>query len=244
MAQDQKHGVQDDLITHQSMRLVCGWVEDTISIITFAINQMPLWTTGTRTTDMMNGSSIDTETISIAPMVSATYFNEGNFPRAWFDESLAWLIKTFGHERASKNEDRWYHCIGVATELATAAYLDTTTPFEVQFDRTITDDYIGDDGYDLRYNQKKIEVKAVTGSNDTELKISQEQAETSDYIVLTRCSNPFELVQLIGWAPSTYLDAFGYRFRDNDLIRLDAEYLLPFEPVFLSPDRIRESQQL
>jgi hypothetical protein len=54
----------------------------------------------------------------------------------------------------------------------------------------------------------------------------------ADYVALARCSNPSELAQLIGWAPSTYLDEFGYRFGGDNLIRMGIDYLLPFEPIY------------
>lgn len=122
--------------------------------------------------------------------------------------------------------------------------MTVATALSTKFNRTITPDYVGDDGYDLEYNGRKIEVKTVTRNDDTELKIPPKQAEIADYVVLTRCTSPNELVQIIGWAPTSHLNAFGYRFSSQDLIRLDANYLIPFEPLYLSPDQIRTSQQI
>jgi hypothetical protein len=175
---------------------------------------------------------------TLPPLVSAADFNEGNYTRARFDDGLAWWVKDTGRRRAPNRRTVWSHQIGVAGELTVAAYLES------KFDRTITPHYVGDEGYDLQYDGYKIEVKTVTSDDDNELKVPAQQAETADYVALARCSNPSELAQLIGWAPSTYLDEFGYRFGGDDLIRMGIDYLLPFEPIYLSPERIRGSQQL
>lgn len=176
--------------------------------------------------------------VGFVPLVSAIDLNEANYVRARFDDSLAWYVQQVGHDRAPDSRSVWPHCIGVAGELVTAAYLDA------EFNRTITDDYVGDDGYDLDHNGEKVEVKTVTNDENLELKIRKEQVNTADYAVLARCSNPSEFVELIGWAHKSQLEWFGYQFPSKELIRLDARHLLPFEPKFLSADRIRASQSL
>lgn len=197
-------------------------------VLGHAANQLP----------HMNTKHPTAKTVPTPPLVSAAEINEANYTRARFDKGLAWTVKDIGQRRAPNRRSTWSHQIGVAGELTVASYLET------KLDHTITPDYAGDRGYDLQYGDWKIEVKTVTNDDDAQLKIPQHQAEAVDYVALARCSNPSELVQLIGWAPSDYLAAFGYRFPGDDLIRLDANRLLPFEPIYLSPDRIRDSQQL
>lgn len=157
------------------------------------------------------------------PLVSAVDFNEGNYVRGRFDSSLAWYVQQIGRDRAPDTRSVWSHCIGVAGELVTAAYLDA------EFNRTITDDYVGDDGYDLDYNGEKIEVKTVTDDENLELKISKEQVNAADYAVLARCSNPSELAELIGWVHESQLEQFGFQFPDEESVPHKARQLTASE---------------
>jgi hypothetical protein len=142
--------------------------------------------------------------IGFTPLVSAVDFNEGNYVRGRFDNSLAWYVQQIGRDRAPDTRSVWSHCIGVAGELVAAAYLGA------EFNRMITDDYVGDDGYDLDHNGEKVEVKTVTSDENLELKISKEQVNTADYVVLARCSNP-------------WLCSFARRRRRDCVIAIESE---------------------
>ena len=171
---------------------------------------------------------------SIKPLVSAADVNEGNYPRARFDKSLAWTIKEVARDRAPTRESIWRHRVAFASEVATSAY------FGVKANWEIYPDFVGDSGFDFQINDTRIEVKTVTSRDDLELRISQNKIESADYFVLTQCTNPDELVQLIGYVSQSDLNHFGHRF-DGDL-RIGTEYMYPFEPLFLPPERIRATQ--
>lgn len=177
-------------------------------------------------------------TRSFPPLVSANDISEGNYPRARFDESIAWTIKETAQRRAPTAESVWFHQVGFAGELATAAYLG------VEADWTITEPFVGDDGFDLCYQGSRIEVKTVTDRDEIRLTAPHRQLNTADYYVLAMCSNPTELVQLIGYTSRAGLEQFGYGFRGDPLIHVDPENLYLFEPIFITPERIRESQSI
>lgn len=169
-----------------------------------------------------------------SPLVSAADVNESNYPRARFDDGIAWSIQETARQRAPTSESVWSHQVGFAGELAASAY------FEVSADWTIHPDYVGDDGYDFEVQGNKVEVKTVTKREDLELRVPASKADEADYVILAQCSHPQELVQLIGWISSPRLQAVGHRF-DSDL-RVGAGQLYPLEPIFLPPERIRDTQ--
>lgn len=171
----------------------------------------------------------------LPPLVSAADVNEANYPRARFDESIAWTIKETARQRAPTRESVWNHQVGFAGEVTSSAY------FGVKADWDIHPDYVGDDGFDLDVGGKRIETKTVTRRDELELRVPTENVDSADYFVLAQCSHPQELVQLIGWISRPRLLYSGHRF-DGD-IRVGTEHLLPFEPLFLPPERIRATQQ-
>lgn len=169
----------------------------------------------------------------MSPLVSAAGINEGNYVRARFDNNLAWVVQEVGRRRAPNEGSIWRHTVGYAGEIVAAAY------FGVQPNQTITEDYIGDDGYDLIHRGSRIEVKTVTRDDGLQLRVSQDKVECADYFVLARCSNPSELVELIGYIDREALVTHG-REHPEGKICIGTSHLFLFEPIFLSPDRIRE----
>jgi hypothetical protein len=172
----------------------------------------------------------------VPPLVSATDVSPANRPRAHFDDGIEFAIKETARRRAPTRSSEWRHRVGFAGELGAASY------FGVRADWSITDDYVGDGGCDFIYNDSRIEVKTTTSERDLELVVPADRVEDADYFVLAKCSRPEELVHLIGWVSRPELEVFGYRF--DGKIRVEAEYLNPFEPFELFPDKIRSTQKL
>lgn len=169
------------------------------------------------------------------PLVSAADVNEGNYPRARFDADIAWAIEEVAKRRSPTLGSTWQHQVGFASEIATAAY------FEVNANWEIYPDYVGDEGYDLLVGEDRVEVKAVTAQQDLELRVPESKVDCADYFVLSRCPNPRALAQLVGWISRQKLEHLGHRF-DGDL-RVGAECLSVFEPIFIPPERIRSTQR-
>ena len=96
-----------------------------------------------------------------------------------------------------------------------ASELATSAYFGVSADWTIYGDFMGDDGYDLI-------------------------VDDADRFVLTQCTNPRELVKLIGWISREKLRELGHRF--DGCLCIEPDNLWIFEPVFLPPERIRATQ--
>jgi hypothetical protein len=86
----------------------------------------------------------------------------------------------------------------------------------------------------------RVEVKAVTKRDDLELRVPVDRVEDADYFVLTQCSNPRELVRLMGYISRPEFSRFGHRF--NGKLRVGLDRLHIFEPVFLPPEQIRATQ--
>jgi hypothetical protein len=126
------------------------------------------------------------------PLVSADDVEEANYPRARFDGDLAWIIKETARKRAPTEESIWRHRVGFAGELTAAAY------FNVEADWSNEPDYSGDDGFDITVGDFRVEVKTVTDEDDWQLKVPVDRMETADHFVLARCTNPSELVKLVG----------------------------------------------
>ncbi len=172
----------------------------------------------------------------VPPLVSAMDMSPANWPRAHFDDSIRFAIKETARLRAPNRSSEWRHRLGFAGEVATASY------FGVRANWEITDDFVGDDGYDFIYEDARVEVKTTTSEQDLELVVSIERVDDADYFVLAKCSSPRELVHLVGWVSRPELKEFGYRFDGN--IRIDIKYLNPLEPLEMFPDRIRDIQKV
>ena len=177
-------------------------------------------------------------TESQPPLISAADVRPGNYPRARFDEGIALTIQEIGCCRAPTRSSEWRHQVGFAGELTAAAY------FGVKADRTITGDFIGDDGYDFVHNGRRIQVKTTTREEDWSLEVSVGDVNKADYYVLAACPNPTELVELIGWIPRSQLKQLGHKFKEDGRLRVDPDSLYPFEPIFLPPEQIRRTQQV
>lgn len=172
------------------------------------------------------------------PLISSADILPDNYARARFDDDLAWYIRQIGSQRAPNSHTKWRHIAGFAGELATAAYLG------VSVNQEITDDYVGDEGFDLRTSRGTVEVKTMMKEQEPQLKVPEDQEQTADYYVLARTSNPSELVELIGWTSRETLIERGEKSPEDELVYLNHEHLHIFEPIFLTPDKIRKSQQV
>jgi hypothetical protein len=193
--------------------------------------------------DSGSASSLDSSTGSesgyFPPLTSARDFNRGNYPRARFDDGLAFAVKELARQRAPNEQSRLDHEAGIAGELGFSGYQ------QCAFNKTIYPGYQGDDGHDLVAEiggrSYEIEVKtAFYGS--TELRVPEEQVCHADYFVLCRTSSPREMVELIGYVNRDQLKMRSKCYSGDDCLRVGPEDLETFEPLFISPDRIREAQ--
>lgn len=174
----------------------------------------------------------------IRPKFSAADVNPANRPRMHIDSGIEHAIRETARSRAPTRSSEWDHRIGFAGELASAAYCG------VRADWSITEDYVGDEGYDFVHEGDRIEVKTTTKEKmtDWELAVPVEKVDNADCFFLAQCSRPDELVHLIGWISRPRLKEFGTRF--DGRIRVDPRSLNMFEPLELFPDQVRGAQRL
>jgi len=174
------------------------------------------------------------------PLASASEIAPGNRPRAWFDDGLTFAIKEEARRRAPTNESIFNHQVGFAGELGTSAYLRGPV------NREIYDDYAGDQGYDVlclvNGEEYRVETKTVYSGN-LELSVNRNKIDDADYFVLCRTTDPLSMVELIGWTSQSMLRDLGEQFPDDDNIRLTPSQLCGFEPLYLSPNRVRSAQR-
>ena len=175
------------------------------------------------------------------PLAPAATISPGNRPRAWFDDGLAFAIKEEGRRRAPTTDSRFNHEVGFAGELATSAYLQGPV------NRRIYDDYEGDEGWDVRciVNGEEYRVETKTVCDGTlELSVQLDKIDDADYFVLCQTNDPRSMVEIVGWASRSMLCTLGERYPGDEKLRLTPSELCTFEPVHLSPDRIRNAQVL
>jgi len=168
------------------------------------------------------------------PLISAADIREVNYPRAWFDEDIAWTIKRTAQQRAPTPGSVWSHQIGFACELATSAY------FRVSADWSIYDDYIGDDGHDLTVDGTQVEVKGVTDRSDPTLRVPIDKVDNADQFVLGQCMNPSVGARLIGSITRERFKQLGYRF--DGCLCVEPDCLTVLGHKVISPEEIRATQ--
>ena len=177
----------------------------------------------------------------LPPLAPAATIVPGNRPRAWFDDGIAFAIEEEARRRAPTTDSRFRHKVGFAGELATSAYLRGPV------NRTIYDDFEGDDGYDVMCTvdgcRRRVEVKTVH-SGELELVVDEDGLEAADYFVLCRTTNPTSMVELVGWADRGMVIEFGECYPGDGKVRVTPDSLGSFDAVHLSPDRIRNAQVL
>lgn len=175
----------------------------------------------------------------LPPLIPAVV-DRANRPRAWFDEDLAWHIKDVGKRRAPTEASAQRHKAGVAGELATAGYLQSP------INREIYEDYEGDDGYDFKADlngrKRRVETKTVYQS-DLELKVEKSKISSADYFVLATTEDPETMAELLGYTRRTGLVAHGEEYPDSSKVHLQPCYLECFEPLRISPERIRRAHK-
>lgn len=167
------------------------------------------------------------------PLVSADMIDPANYPRGRFDEDLGIFVKEQARLRSPTEGTNWRHAVGFAGELVAGAYFNTRADWSVH------SDYVGDDGYDLKFDGYRIEVKTVSRYDDLQLRVPIEQQHQSDYFVLARSTEPTEGAELIGYISDWKLSQFSHQFQSDDFVRLDTKYLDTFQPIFLPPKKIR-----
>lgn len=118
----------------------------------------------------------------------------------------------------------------------------------VPFDRRITEDYEGDDGYDIavpckgQSNPLRIEVKTTENWSSPERTVSSEKIDKADYFVLCSTHAPGRDVDIVGYIERPLLKQHGKAYgRDGYL--LAPEYLRPIGKVKLGPDDFRAAMK-
>lgn len=173
------------------------------------------------------------------PLQSAAGFSRGNYARAFFDDGLAAGIDLHAKARAPDDRTIHRHRAGVAAELAYSGYEDEP------INHDIYDDYVGDAGYDLTITREGgeylVEVKCVY-LGEPELRVPRDQADQADFFVLARTREPTDMVELLGYVHQNVLNRVGETYPDDNLLRVPFGRLNPFEPLVITPDRIRDAQ--
>ncbi len=100
------------------------------------------------------------------PIISAADVNPANRPRMHIDSGIEHAIRETARRRAPTRVSEWDHRIGFAGELAGAAYCG------VRADWSITEDYVGDDGYDFVHEGDRVEVKTTTKERMSEWELA------------------------------------------------------------------------
>lgn len=183
--------------------------------------------------------SNNSETDYLPPLYPARDVPAGEYPRARFDEGLGFAIKEEARRRAPDESSKWNHKLGFAAELAVSGLLQTPV------NREIYPDYEGDDGFDLVYeshgDRYRVEVKC-SSKGGVELNVNSDKIDSADYFVLCRTLSPRREVEIIGYISCNQLKALGHSFPDSNEVKIPQRLLQPFPPIFVSPDRIRDSQ--
>lgn len=176
----------------------------------------------------------------LPPLDSAADVRECDLVRAITDGSIAWTIKYQGEKRAPNQRSVWRHQLGLAGEIAAG------TAMGVRVNWDIYDGYNGDDGYDFMHDRGRVEIKAVPRGGELELRVGKAKLAEADYFVLTRVSESFGMIELIGWLRNYEVAAFGEESPYDDLIRVKPKCLHHFDtgrgPI--SPEQIRAVQSL
>lgn len=134
------------------------------------------------------------------------------------------------------------HLVGITGEAGVG------TLYGVPFDRRITEDYEGDNGYDLvvpREDQRdplRVEVKTTENWSSPERTVSYEKIDQADCFVLCATHAPGRSVDIIGYAERQLLKQIGEAYGRNGYI-LAPEYLRPIGPMRFGPKDFRAAMQ-
>lgn len=175
------------------------------------------------------------------PLVSAADMGRSNHARAWYTQYVSDVMEEYAEERAPENSNTFQqHLVGIAGEVATAAWQG------VPIDKRVMPDYEGDDGYDLEAPQPmrddpvRIEVKTTEARSNPERTVTEEEIDQADYFILCSTNAPKRYVDIVGYAPRPLLKMIGKAYgRDGYL--LSPEWLYPVEPISLGPDDVRNA---
>lgn len=134
------------------------------------------------------------------------------------------------------------HLVGITGEAGVG------TLYGVPFDRRITEDYKGDNGYDIivpRGDQRdplRVEVKTTENWSSPERTVSYEERDQADCFVLCATHAPGRSVDIIGYAERQLLKQIGEAYGRNGYI-LAPEYLRPIGPKRFGPEDFRAAMQ-
>lgn len=177
----------------------------------------------------------------LPPLSSAADWNPANRPRLRIGgvpqgDKLNFKIETHAKQRAPTPSSEWRHHIGFVGEVAASSY------YGVSANWNVTDDYVGDNGWDFIYNNKRVEVKTTSNHENLELEVPLEQIGDADYFILAHCPRPDDMVQLVGCVSRPDLKKYGRRFAGD--VRLGLEYMEPFEPLEMYPEQVLDIQNI
>jgi hypothetical protein len=177
----------------------------------------------------------------LPPLNSAADCDPANRPRLRIGgvprgDKLKFAIKTHAKQRAPTSSSEWRHHIGFAGEVAASTY------YGVSANWNVTDDYIGDNGWDFIYDDHRVEVKTTSNHKNLELEVPAKRIDDADYFILAHCPRPDDMVQLVGCVSRPDLKAFGRRFAGD--MRLSLEYMESFNPIEMYPDQALDIQNI
>lgn len=177
----------------------------------------------------------------LPPLHSATDQNPANRPRLRIGgvprgDKLNFKIKTQAKKRAPRASSEWRHHMGFAGEVTASSYFGVSANWEV------TGDYVGDDGWDFIYDDRRIEVKTTSNHKELELSVPVDRVDDADYFILAHCPRPDDMVQLVGCVSRPELKKFGHLFAGD--VRIGLKYMRPLEPLEMYPEQVLDIQNI
>lgn len=177
----------------------------------------------------------------VSPLVSAAVAGEDGYGNLRLSPDQEDMLVNEAKER-EPTADIHRRLVGLTGQAGVSSLLG------VPFDRRITEDYEGDDGYDIavpckgRSDPLRIEVKTTENWSSPERTVSSEKINKADYFVLCSTHAPGRNVDIVGYIERPLLKQQGKAYgRDGYL--LAPEYLRPIGNVELRPDDFRAAMK-
>lgn len=171
------------------------------------------------------------------PLDPVSGWSLANWARVHFEYTgTGYAIKKQARRRAPNEQSIGRHQTGFAGEVAASTLLRVSANWEIY------PDYKGDNGFDFIYDGQRIEVKTTNTMQQPQLKVPKDQINDADQFILTVSQDPRRLVYIVGSVSRPDLKIYGHKFDDE--LRVGLEWLDPFEPREVSPETVREIQDL
>lgn len=177
----------------------------------------------------------------LQPLHAAADQNPANRPRLRIGgvprgDNLNFKIKTQAERRAPTASSKWRHHVGFAGEVAASSYFGVSANWDV------TGDYVGDDGWDFIYDDRRIEVKTTTNHEELELTVPIDRIDNADHFILAHSPRPDDMVQLVGLISRPELKKFGHLFAGD--LRVGLKYMRPLDPLEMYPEQVLDIQNI